>query len=151
MNTIVGEYHCKLDSKGRFLMPSGLKKELPEDERTEFVINRGYEKYLFLHPIKTWEEQMVKIKSRNQFVKKNRDFVRIFTNGATRISLDGSERVLIPKRLMEFAGLKKELVLVGQLDKVEIWDKETYEAWMDSNEYDLEDLAEEVMGDLADE
>lgn len=132
-------------------MPSGLKKELPEDERTEFVINRGYEKYLFLHPIKTWEEQMVKIKSRNQFVKKNRDFVRIFTNGATRISLDGSERVLIPKRLMEFAGLKKELVLVGQLDKVEIWDKETYEAWMDSNEYDLEDLAEEVMGDLADE
>ena len=80
-------------------------------------------------------------------MKKNRAFLRMFLNGATKVQLDGNGRVLIPKRLMEHAKLEKETILVAQIDKVEIWDKKAYEEWMEEPEYDFEELAEEVMKD----
>lgn len=145
MASLIGEYDCKMDAKGRFLMPSGLRKQLPEDQQSEFVINRGLDKCLVLYPLDVWEAELARLQTRNQYVKKNRVFTRMFLNGATRISLDGNARVLVPKRLMEHAGLSKEVVLVAQIDKVEIWDKSTYEAWLDDPEFDMEALAEEVM------
>lgn len=145
MKALIGEFDCKLDAKGRFLMPAGLRKQLPEDQQQEYVVNRGLDKCLVLYPVPVWERELARLQSRNQYVKKNRAFTRMFLNGATEVSLDGSGRILLPKRLMEFAGLDKDLMLVPQIDKVEIWDKATYEAWMEEPEYDYESLAEEVM------
>lgn len=147
MISLIGEYDCKLDAKGRFLMPAGLRKQLPEDQQSDFVINRGLDKCLVLYPLEVWEKELERLQSRNQYVKKNRAFTRMFLNGATRLGLDGNARVLIPKRLMEHAGFAKEIVLVAQIDKVEIWDKEAYENWLDEPGYDFERLAEEVMHD----
>ncbi|MEM6764875.1 MAG: division/cell wall cluster transcriptional repressor MraZ [Bacteroidota bacterium] len=147
MNSLIGEHGCKLDAKGRFLMPSGLRKQLPEDQQSEFVINRGLDKCLVLYPLKVWEKELEQIQARNQYVKKNRAFTRWFLNGATPITLDGSARINIPKRLTEHAGLKKDLVLVAQISKVEIWDKDTYQEWFEKPDYDFESLAEEVMGE----
>ena len=129
-------------------MPSALRKQFPEEEQTHFVLNRGFDKYLVLHPQKEWDEQIEIMRSKNVYVRKNREFIRRFTNGAVQIELDGSSRILIPKPLMEYGGLSKEIVLVAQIDKVEIWDKAAYEAWLDSGEFDMEQLAEEVMGDI---
>ncbi len=145
MISLIGEYDCKLDAKGRFLMPAGLRKQLPEDQQNEFVINRGLDQCLTLYPIPVWEEELKRLQSRNQYVKKNRAFLRMFLNGATRVTLDGNGRVLVPKRLMEHAKLEKDLILVAQIDKVEMWDKEAYEKWMEEPEFDFEELAEEVM------
>lgn len=147
MISLIGEYDCKLDAKGRFLMPAGLRKQLPEDQQNEFVINRGLDQCLTLYPIPVWEEELKRLRARNQYVKKNRAFLRMFLNGATRVTLDGNGRVLVPKRLMEHAGLEKELILVAQIDKVEMWDKSAYEKWMDDPDFDFEELAEEVMSD----
>lgn len=140
-----------MDAKGRFLMPSGLRKQLPEEEQLQFVINRGLDKCLVMYPERVWERELDRIQSKNQYVAKNRAFTRMFLNGATPITLDGSSRVLLPKRLSEFAGMAKELVLVAQIDKIEIWDKDTYESWLDTPGYDFEELAEDVMGEDAGE
>jgi MraZ protein len=110
-------------------------------------MNRGIEPCLVLHPQKVWDHMIEKIFSRNQFIEKNRRFARRFTNGSTEIVLDGNARILIPKRLMEYAGLKKDLILVAQYDKVEIWDLERYEQWLDFDDDDFGLLAEEVMGE----
>ncbi len=148
MISLIGEYDCKLDTKGRFLMPAGLRKQLPEDHQDEFVINRGLDKCLVLYPIPVWEEELKRLQARNQYVKKNRAFLRMFLNGATRVALDGNGRILLPKRLMGGVEISKEIKLVAQIDKVEIWDAETYDTWMENPEFDFEELAEEVMGDL---
>lgn len=131
-------------------MPTKLRKQFPEDEQAQFVINRGIEKCLVLHPQKVWEAQIEKIFSKNQFIERNRRFARRFTNGATEIELDGSARVNLPNRLMEYAGIEKEIILVAQYNKVEIWDQTRYDAMMDmDDDDDIAMLAEEVMGDIA--
>ncbi|MEO1451271.1 MAG: division/cell wall cluster transcriptional repressor MraZ [Bacteroidota bacterium] len=147
MASLIGEYGCKLDAKGRFLLPSGLKKQLPENQQSDFVVNRGFESYLVLYPIPVWEAEMERLQGLNQYVKRNRDFVRRFLNGAQPVSLDGNGRMLIPKRLMDYAGLKKEMILIAQIDRVEIWDKDAYDKWMDSmDEDDMGGMAEDVLG-----
>ena len=151
MVSLIGEYDCKLDAKGRFLMPAALRKQLPEDQQNEFVINRGLDQCLTLYPIPVWEEELKRLQSRNQYVKKNRAFLRMFLNGATKVQLDGNSRVLVPKRLKEHAKLDKEMILVAQIDKVEIWDKAAYEKWMEEPEFDFEELAEEVMNDSSEQ
>lgn len=146
MKPLIGEFDCKLDAKGRFLLPMGLRRQLPEEQQTEFVVNRGLDTCLVLYPIQVWETELEQIQSKNQFVSKNRAFTRMFLNGATPLSLDGNGRALLPKRLMEYAGLSKEIVLIAQIDKVEIWDKQAYDAWLLEPGFDFEQLAEEVMG-----
>lgn len=146
MRPIFGEFECKIDSKGRFVLPSGLKKQLPEGEQKDFVINRGLDECLVLYPLSVWERELQRIHSRNQYIEKNRAFARKFMNGATPLELDGSSRVLVPKRLMGHASLQKEIVLVASFDRIEVWGKEAYEKWLESDKWDMEELSEEVMG-----
>ena len=89
---------------------------------------------------------MVKVNKLNKFVKKNNDFIRRFTAGVKIVEFDAAGRVLIPKDLSEFAGIKKQVVLSSALNIIEIWDKENYEKAIDDAALDFADLAEEVMG-----
>jgi MraZ protein len=142
----LGEYEVTLDSKGRFLLPAGLKKQLPEEEQTSFVINRGFEKCLTLYPLKSWEPIFSNIAKLNDFDPKVREFRRWFLNGATQMELDGAGRLLIPKNLGEHAGLEKDVVLVSAVNKIEIWDKSKYQQFFDSFSPEAySDLAAEVM------
>ena len=147
MKALIGEYDCNVDAKGRFLMPANLRKQLPEDQQSEFVLNKGLGNCLVLYPLSVWEKELAKIQARNQYVKKNRDFTRWFMQGASPVNLDGNGRILVPKRLIGHANLQKEIVLASQIDKIEIWDKEAYENWMEGSDTDFEKLAEEVMGE----
>jgi MraZ protein len=151
MRPIFGEYECKIDAKGRFVLPSGLRKQLPEEDQKEFVINRGLDQCLVLYPIKIWDRELKRIHSRNQYVAKNRAFARKFMNGATPVEIDSAGRVLVPKRLVGHADLQSELLLVASFDRVEIWDKKVYDEWQADDKWDMEKLSEEVMGDLLDE
>ncbi|MEL7534066.1 MAG: division/cell wall cluster transcriptional repressor MraZ [Bacteroidota bacterium] len=148
MKSLIGEYDCKLDAKGRFMLPADLRKQLPEDQQADFVVNRGLDKCLVIYPLSVWDRELEHIQSRNFFLKDNRAFKRMYLNGARKVSLDGNARFLLPKRLMEFAELKKEIVLVSQIDRIEIWDTQTYQDWLDNAEVDFEALAEKVMGDI---
>ena len=147
----LGEYICKLDAKGRLTVPSGLKKQIDNEGREGFVLNRGFEGCLGLYPHKDWLEVSKKLNDLNLFTIKNRAFVRKFQNGATKLDMDGNGRVLLPKDLQEFAGISKEVVLFAYADRIEIWDKAKYEEVMNEEMGDFATLAEEVMSDGKDD
>lgn len=148
MTSFLGEFECKLDSKSRFLLPAGLRKQIDPAAKEQFVINRGFEGCLVLYPINEWEKVSAKLRSLNLFVAKNRSFYRQFHNGATAVSLDGNGRVLVPKALMKYAGIDKDAVLFAYADRIELWAKDKYEEVMNNDSDAFAALAEEVMGGI---
>jgi MraZ protein len=142
----IGEYESTIDAKGRFLLPSGFKKQLPEQDSYLFVINRGFEKCLTLYPIQSWEPIFKEISQLNDFDPKVREFRRYFLNGAIQLELDSAGRVLLPKNLMEHASLEKDIVLVSAINKIEIWDRNKYQQFFESFSPEaFSSLAQEVM------
>src|SRR5262245_50876357 len=115
----LGEYEATLDPKGRFLLPAAVKKQLPEGDNTRFVINRGFEKCLTMYPMTSWEPIFENISKLNDFDPKVREFRRYFLNGAIQLELDSAGRLLVPKNLMDHAGLDKDIVLVSAINKLE--------------------------------
>jgi MraZ protein len=146
MAHFLGEFDCKLDAKGRMMIPSNLKKQLPEAEREGLVVNRGFEKHLVIYTKKEWDKIVEELSKLNPYEKKTREFIRYFTRGATELTLDSANRVLLPKSLLEYAGVETEVVLSCQFNKIELWSKEAYEAQLDNEPDNFADLAEEVMG-----
>lgn len=146
MAHFLGEFDCKLDAKGRMMIPANLKKQLPEAEREGLVINRGFEKHLVIYTKKEWDKIVEELSGLNQYEKRNREFIRYFTRGATELSLDSANRVLLPKSLLDYAGVESEVVLSCQFNKIELWSKEAYDAQLDNEPDNFSDLAEEVMG-----
>ncbi len=146
MKAIVGTYECKIDAKGRLMIPSGMKKQLPATE-DGFVLKRSvFEKCVELWPIAEWQLMMEKINQLNRFSKKNDLFVRKFMAGVKMVDIDDNGRLLIAKDLIAFADIKKEIVLSSKINIVEIWDKELYENLLSDEDIDFADLAQEVMG-----
>ena len=146
MSHFLGEFDCKLDAKGRMMVPSSLKKQLPEAERAGLVINRGFEKHLVIYTKKEWDSITEELSKLNSYGKKSRDFIRYFTRGATELSLDSANRILLPKALMEYAGINAEVVLSCVLNKIEVWAKDAYDSQLDNEPENFANLAEEVMG-----
>ena len=132
MTGFLGEFEATLDAKGRFLLPAGFKKQLPEEEAGRFVINRGFEKCLALYPVKNWEPLFADISRLNDFDPKVRDFRRHFLNGATFVEPDSAGRLLVPPNLKAHADLQKDIVLVAAVNKIEIWDSNKYKQLFDS-------------------
>jgi len=147
---LVGEFEVKLDAKGRFLFPSGLRKQLSPAAQENFMLNKGFEDCLTLYPMNEWEKISEKLSKMNLFKPKNRMFYRLFHQGAKQMALDNVGRVLIPTTHMERVGLKKDVMLIAYNDRIEIWDKSKYFEMIEGSMADFADLADEVMGDLDD-
>ena len=142
-------YDCKIDDKGRLKLPSSLIKTLQSSDDKNFVIKRSvFQNCLEVYPMQPWEKLMKKINGLNRFVKKNADFIRMFTAGVKNVELDSSERILIPKDLKQYANLNKEIVIAGAGELFEIWDKESYEKVISANKEDFGQLTEDVMGEI---
>ena len=146
MISFLGEFEATIDAKGRFLLPSGFKKQLSQDAAPKFVINRGFEKCLTLYPLQSWEPIFSEISQLNDFDPKVREFRRYFLNGATEIELDSAGRLLLPKNLISHASLDKDIVLVSAVNKIEIWDTNKYNQFFESFAPEsFSSLANEVM------
>lgn len=142
-------FGCKIDAKGRILIPSGLKKKLMPVMDKGFIIKRSvFEPCLELYPKEEWEKELTQINKLNRFIKKNMDFIRRFMAGVAPIEVDSNGRIQIPKQLAELAGLNREVVLSGVISRIEIWDKERYEQKLKETDEDFQSLAEEVMGGI---
>ncbi len=147
MDHFIGSYECKLDSKGRIMMPVAIKKQLNPILSKGFVIKRAvFNNCLELYPIDEWNVLMERVNSLNRFNKKNNDFIRRFTAGVRTINIDSSGRLLIPKNLISYVNIKKEIVISSTVNILEIWDKSNYEKAIDEATIDFGSLAEEVMG-----
>ena len=147
MNYLIGTYECKIDVKGRLLIPSAFKKQLAPVIPKGFVLKRAvFQNCLELYPLEQWEELIKKVNSLNRFRKKNNDFIRRFTAGVKFIELDSNGRLLIPRDLIEFSNIKREVTLSTSVNIIEIWDKSSYEKAIADSRDGFAQLAEEVMG-----
>ena len=147
MINIVGTYECKADVKGRVMFPAALKKQLQKVIGDGFVIKRSvFNRCLEIHPMNEWNEVIGQVNKLNRFVKKNNDFIRSYMAGLKVVDVDVSGRFLIPKDLLLFASLEKEIVLSSSVNMIEIWDKNRYESSVSETLKDFGDLAENVMG-----
>ncbi len=148
MGSFIGEYTCRVDSKGRILFPAALKKQMMPGEEPRFVVKKDiFDRCLVLYPMDEWQRQNELIRSRiNPYNKEHNAFLRNFYRGAAEIVLDGNNRMLLPKRLLEAAGIGRNAVLAGMGSKIEIWSEEAYEA-AGTAEEEFARLAEKIMGD----
>ncbi|MFN4761527.1 division/cell wall cluster transcriptional repressor MraZ [Gillisia sp. Q332] len=147
MVNLIGTYECKVDAKGRLMVPSALKKQLSPLLQDGFVLKRSvFQPCLELYPMEEWNKLMQKVNGLNRFKKKNNDFIRRFTAGVKTVEVDANGRLLIPKDLVGFAEIDKEIVLSSAINIIEIWDKDKYENALDAAADDFADLAEDVMG-----
>jgi MraZ protein len=135
-----------MDAKGRFLIPGKLKDQLPTDQQTAYVVNRGADGCLTMYPLATWEPLQKQIAELNDFDPKVIQFQRWFLNGATKVEPDSAGRLLLPKTLMDYAGLQKDIVLQCRNNKIEIWDNSKYKQLFEAFSPDAyKALAAEVM------
>ncbi|MFT6036917.1 MAG: MraZ protein [Marivirga sp.] len=142
MAFFTGEYDCKLDAKGRMVLPAKIKSSLPDISGHELVIRRGFEPCLVLYPMVEYKKIYSKIAGLNEFNAEFRNLQRNFFRGNAIVELDAAGRILFPKNMIAFAGLEKDSVVVGMGNRVEIWDPSRYDTFLIKDQKELSDLAE---------
>lgn len=147
MSFFTSEYDCKLDAKGRLALPSKVKAELPEVNGDQLVLRRGFEPCLVLYTALEYKKINARVKSLSEFNEEYRRFQRSFFRGNVDVELDGAGRLNIPKRMMEFAGLEKEVVVVGVGNRLEIWNPDRYEEYLIQDASEYSQLAEKFLAD----
>ncbi len=144
-----GEYPCKLDAKGRLMVPADLQKLLGNSLDPGFVLRPGlYSNCIELHLIEDWLVIQQKLKGLSQFVKANIDLMRKFNAGARLVNLDASGRFLIPKHLVDKVGLKKDLIISFMQLHLEVWNEDEYYAKLEEIAPEkYQEMFEEKLGD----
>lgn len=144
MMSLTGEYECKIDDRGRFKLPVKLIEALGNHRKMDFVINRGFENHLMLYPKNVWVKRADEINQLNIYDRKHRNVIRYFHRGATEVSNDRSDRVLIPSALMEYAGIEKDVIIFTYGENIEIWSKDNYLAMINEEPEDFGSLVEGI-------
>lgn len=137
---LIGEYEHSVDQKGRLIMPSKLREKLGE----KFVVTKGLDGCLFVYSLTEWEIFEGKLKALPISNKNARDFTRFFLAGATECEIDKQGRFLIANNLREFAGLDKDVVIIGLTTRLEIWDKEKWKQCSSNENISAEEIAENM-------
>lgn len=149
MTTFTGDYPCRLDDKGRVLLPSAFIKQMAAGIQERFVLKKDiFESCLVLYPMMEWERQtQILRQNTNPYNREHNQFLRGFFKGMADLTLDASNRLLIPKRLLEEIGADREIVMAGQLGRIEIWARDAYDI-IESGGETIAHLAEKIMGNL---
>ncbi len=147
MATFIGDYACKVDVKGRIILPMAFKKQMPAGAPDHFVVRKDiFENCLVLYAIDDWNRQLEKIRKRmNPYNREHNMFLRNFFKGTAELTLDNNNRLLIPKRLLDLISATRDVTLAGQDGRIEIWSTAVYETIeMPGEEFAA--LAEKLMG-----
>lgn len=146
MARFIGEFECKIDAKGRIILPSKLRSQIPDKDAKSMVINRGFEKCLVLYTSADWTMETDKLRILNDFNRDARKFIRQFNNGANLVTIDANSRINIPNNLVEYASLKGDVIVSCYNNKIEIWDKKHYDEELKFDDKEFSKMAEELMG-----
>jgi MraZ protein len=147
MTFFTSEYESKLDSKGRLVLPSRIKAQLPEGGDNELVIRRGFEQCLIIYPMVEFKKVFSKISGLSEFNEEYRKLQRNFFSGTATVEMDNNGRFLIPKNMLAYAQLDKDVILVGMGNKVEIWNPAIYEKHLIQDPSELSKLAEKYLNE----
>ena len=153
MQSLLGEYKCKVDAKGRVMLPAKLRKDLEEIIHHGLILNRDiFENCLVLYPNNEWDRVISELQKLSRYKKKHQKFLRRFLMGATRVELDSAGRFLIPSLLLEFAQInpkeENEIVVSGMNSRIEIWSLSNHKNQIADEEDDFGDLAEDIGRDI---
>ncbi|MFH1996193.1 MAG: division/cell wall cluster transcriptional repressor MraZ [Candidatus Omnitrophota bacterium] len=140
-----GEYEHSLDKKGRIIIPSNFRDFLKEHYIEKLFVTRGLDKCLFMFTEEDWKTQESKFRSIPFTRSEARKFNRLYFSGATEVTCDKQGRILIPRYLKEYAGIKKELMIIGVSNRIEIWAKDTWKAYYEISEQSFEEIAEKLL------
>ena len=140
-NVLMGEFHHNIDEKGRLIIPSKIRYELGE----KFIITRGLDKCLFVYPLNEWENIIKKYRELPN-TREARNFMRFFLSGASECEFDKQGRINIAQPLVNYASLKRECVIIGVNDRLEIWDKDEWDKFIAENEENFSDMADHLFG-----
>lgn len=151
MSYFSSEYECKLDAKGRIVLPARIKSNLPEVNGNNIVITRGFEPCLVVYPMVEWKKVFSKVAGLNEFNEEYRNFQRNFFRGNTEVELDNNGRFLIPKTMLKYAQIDKDAMVVGMGNRIEIWNPELYDQFLISDQKEFSKLAEKYLGENEDE
>ena len=135
----MGEYHQKIDDKGRLTIASKLRYELGES----FIVTRGLDNCLFIYPKEEWNQVISKYKELPN-TKDARNFMRFFLSGATEVNFDKQGRINIPMPLIKYSDLLKDCIVIGVNERLEIWSKENWDSFIENNEENLSDIADKL-------
>ena len=149
MATFIGDYTCKVDVKGRIILPMAFKKQMPADAQDHFVVRKDiFENCLALYAIEDWQRQLEKIRKKlNPYNREQNTFLRNFFMGTAELSLDSNNRILVPKRLMDLIGADRDVILAGQDGRIEIWPADIYDTIAMPPE-DFANQAEKLLGTI---
>lgn len=139
-----GEYTHTLDNKDRFILPAKFREKVKALEKKKFYMTRGLEGCLFIFSESVWETLENKLKSVSFTKQEGRSFNRLYFSGAKEMEIDAQGRISIPAYLKEFAQIKREIVIVGVADRIEIWDKQRWNDFYQSNKQRFEETAENL-------
>ena len=142
MTFFTSEFESKLDTKGRLVLPSRIKAQLPEGGGNELVVRRGFEPCLIIYPMVEFKKVFSKISGLSEFNEEYRKLQRNFFSGTVTVELDSNGRMLIPKNMLTYAGIDKDMILVGMGNKVELWNPSIYEKHQIHDPGELSKLAQ---------
>jgi MraZ protein len=147
MATFIGDYPCKVDVKGRIILPMAFKKQMPPAAQDHFVVRKDiFENCLVLYALDDWNRQLEKIRKRiNPYNREHNMFLRNFFKGTAELSLDSNNRMLIPRRLLDIIGAERDVVLAGEDGRIEIWAASVYDT-IGMPADDFANLAEKLLG-----
>jgi MraZ protein len=144
VNDFSGEYRLSLDVKKRISIPSGIRKMLPPESEGSLVFTRGFEGCVYVFPNDEWKRLTKKLNTLDSFDVRVRDFIRMFVGPAFKTVMDNQGRVLLPDHILEMAQIEKDILLIGSLNKWELWSPSVFDQYIKENKPTLESLAQEI-------
>lgn len=145
MSSFKGSYSYSVDTKGRTNIPAKLRKYVSPEANDTFVVTRGYEQCLFVYPLDEWNKLEESIRRLSPSDPKHRFFTRTLLQRAVESQLDGQSRVTIPKELLQFAGIENEVLILGVLERIEIWNPKVYDDYLKAQAESYENVAQTVL------
>ncbi len=145
MSSFKGSYGYSVDSKGRINIPARLRKYVSTEANDTFVVTRGYDQCLYLYPLDEWTRLELEIRQLSSTNPKHRFFKRRLLEWATEAQLDGQFRIMIPRDLMQFAGIENDVLIIGVLEHIEVWNPRIYEAYLKTQDESYETVAQTVL------
>lgn len=144
VNDFSGEYKFTLDSKKRVNIPAAMRKMLPPEADGTLVFTRGFEGCVYVYPHDEWKRLTYRLNALDSFNVKVRDFIRLFIGPAVKTVMDSQGRILLPENILKMANIDREILLLGSLNKWELWNPSDYEKYMQQNNPSLENLAQDI-------
>lgn len=140
-----GQFTYSIDSKGRVSIPAKLRKHINAEANDSFVMTRGLSNCIDVYPLDEWQQVEKKLAELNPFSKDDIKFIRLFSQFAAEDKMDSQSRILIPSSLIQYAKIEKEVLILGALKKIELWNPKTYEEYISQSDESYEDIAAKVM------